>query len=329
MAGTGAPTGWLVTDGKVGIVNQCLGLAEALGLDVAQKVMDVRVPWRWLPARWWPWPLAAQRAGADSLAPPWPDVIIVCGRRAFAPVAEIRRRSAGRTIAIAVQNPVMDPARFDLVVAPAHDGLSGPNVVVTEGAPHRVTRARLEAAAARFGAALEGLPRPRVAVLIGGSTPRYRFDEPRAEALAAQLAGLVERHGAGLMVTTSRRTPGVVVAALQRALTGKPAALWTGTGDNPYFAYLALADAVVATPDSVSMISEAAFTGRPIYVVDMPGGGGRNAVFLDRMARLGVTRPFAGRLEAPWAYPAMDVTGSAAAEIRARLGARLPQNPNM
>ncbi len=313
---------WLLTDGRAGNVNQCLGLAEALGFAPVPKVIEVGLPWSRLPAAWWPRPLAAQR-GADRLDPPWPRVVLATGRTAFAPAAEIRRLSAGATVAIAIQNPRMDPTRFDLVVAPAHDRVAGANVIATVGAPHRVTRARLDEAASRFRALIDPLPRPRAAVLIGGAGTRYRFHRRSVAVLAAQLAALCDRQGVGLMVTTSRRTPPAVAAMLRRALAGKAAVLWTGDGDNPYFAFLAAADYVLVTPDSVSMPSEAASTGRPIYVLDMPGGGGRNALFLARLAELGVSRRFAGRLDPPWSYPPLDVTADAAAAIRARLGARI------
>ncbi|MBV8168919.1 MAG: mitochondrial fission ELM1 family protein, partial [Alphaproteobacteria bacterium] len=103
-----APTTWVVCDDKQGITNQCVGIAEAVGVAPIVKYSRPRLLWRYLPAAWWPMPLAAQRADADPLRPPWPQLLITAGRSAFAPAVEIKRRSQGRTVLVAIQNPRMD-----------------------------------------------------------------------------------------------------------------------------------------------------------------------------------------------------------------------------
>jgi mitochondrial fission protein ELM1 len=318
---TGWPKVWVVCDDKQGITNQCVGLAEAIGVDPVVKYSRPRAPWRWLPAAWWPRPLAAQRRNADPLTPPWPDLIITAGRTGFAPAVEIRRRAAGKTLLVAIQNPRMQLDLFDLIVVPAHDGLSGPNVLVTDGAPHRITPARLAAAAAAWAPRLASLARPLVAVLIGGSNRDHRLDVPTAAALGARLADFARRHHLSLAVTPSRRTEPAVWAALTGALAEVPAFLWDGDGDNPYFGLLGLADAVVVTADSVSMTSEAAVTGKPIYVLPLPGGGGKFAAFQAHMRNKGITRPFNGGFER-WTYPPLDDMGRAADAVRRLLATR-------
>src|SRR5262249_55109092 len=160
-----------------------------------------------------------------------------------------------RTFAVHVQKPPLPARVFDVLVVPKHDGLAGPNVIVTEGAVHRVTHAKLAAAAARFAARYEHLPKPRVAVLIGGSNNRYRLTAAGMRVLAGQLAALA-KGSAGLMITPSRRTEPEAARILSEALAGLPADIWDGAGDNPYFGLLALADAILVTRDSVSMTSE-------------------------------------------------------------------------
>ena len=120
------------------------------------------------------------------------------------------------------------------------------------------------------------------------------------------------------MVTPSRRTGPRNEAALRQALSGVPAAIWDGTGENPYFAYLAHADAILVTPDSVSMVSEACATGKPVFVVgDVPPSGKLRA-FHDGLAAGGMTRPFTGRLET-WHYAPLDETARVAHLVRERL----------
>ena len=316
-----APTTWVVCDDKQGITNQCVGIAEAVGVAPIVKYSRPRLLWRYLPAAWWPMPLAAQRADADPLRPPWPQLLITAGRSAFAPAVEIKRRSQGRTVLVAIQNPRMDLKKFDLVIVPAHDRLSGPNVLVTDGAPHRVTPARLAAEAPAARARLGGLPAPIVTVLIGGSNSAYRLDAAIAADLGARLAAFARDHGVSLALTPSRRTPPDVVQAFRTALAGANAFIWDGGGENPYFGFLGLADAVIVTADSVSMITEAAVTQKPVYVLPLPGPGGKFSAFQDHMTRRGITRPFTGAYER-WTYAPLDDMARAAAAIGRLLSER-------
>jgi mitochondrial fission protein ELM1 len=184
---------------------------------------------------------------------------------------------------------------------------------------HRATPDRLAAASARLAPRLAALPRPLVAVLIGGASRAYPMTPAVLGRLAADLVALARDHGASLLVTASRRTGADCEAALRAALEGVVAEFWDGSGENPYLGYLGLADAVVVTGDSVTMISEAAATGRPVHVVELPGGTAKFRRFHEAMRAAGITRPFSGRLEA-WRYPPLDETARIAAEIRRRHG---------
>jgi mitochondrial fission protein ELM1 len=316
-------TCWVVTDGRAALRNQCLGLAEAAGLTAAAKTVRSRLPWRRLPPFLWPSPFAAAGPGSDPLAPPWPDVVIA-GGHAIAPLAlAVRRASGGATFTVQVEDPGLDPARFDLVVPPAHDGLSGPNVVATRAAMHRITPDRLAEAAQQWGHRFAHLPRPLVAVLVGGPNRRYRMTDRVVEGL---VDGLVRVAGAGLgiVLTASRRTPPAAVARLRERLAGR-AEIWDGTGENPYLGYLALADHLVVSGDSVQMVSEAAATGRPVHVVALEGAGGKFDRFHRTLAEAGVTRPFVpapdGSL-ATWTYAPLDDTARVARLLMERLDSR-------
>lgn len=319
---TEPPSSWIVTDGSTGMENQCLGLAEALGLPATVKRLSIRQPWRRLPPLLWVRPLSAIAPAGDQLAPPWPDLLISCGKRSVAPAVAIRRASAGRTFAVHIQDPQVPPHRFDLVIAPEHDRLRGDNVILSKAAIHRVTAEGLSAAAEQVGNRFDHLPRPRVAVLIGGSNGRLRLTPAVTERLSRRLLALTRDHGAGLMVTPSRRTGAENEAVLRRELSEAPALVWDGTGENPYFAFLALADAIVVTGDSVSMVSEACSTGKPVYVADLEGRSRRIEAFLATLRSAGMARTFDGRLET-WTYPAPNDTAAAASAVRQRLKVHL------
>lgn len=315
----GLPTSWVLTDGTVGMVNQAQGFAEAMGLQPELRTFRARAPWRYLAPQFWLMPHWAAGPGSGDIGRPWPDIIVACGSKSIAPVLRIRRKSAGRTRVIYVQDPTINPARFDLVVAPMHDRLSGPNVLVVRGAVNRVTADRLRGDAARFAAQFDHLPRPRVAVTIGGDSGAYRLTEAVIDKLCEDLATLCRRDGAGLMITTSRRTGAENEAKLRAKLAGLPAYFWDGSGDNPYFAFLGLADFIVVTGDSVNMVSEALVSGKPVHVAHLDGGTPKFRRFHEDLEREGLTRPFKGMLES-WVYTPLDDTKRAADEARRRLG---------
>ena len=315
------PRIWVLHDGKAGMRSQALGLAEATGCPFLEKPLKVRVPWSILPPQLWPLPRYAVSCGESLFAPPWPDLVIACGRNAALPALTIRRASGGHTLLAQIQDPRIRRSEFDLIVAPEHDRLRGPRVFNTRGAVHRVTAARLEAERLRFPA-LAALTRPIVAVLIGGNNKAYRLSLHRLAAIADALAALLRENGGSLLLTPSRRTGARGIALLRTRLGGFPGAIWDGKGENPYFAYLALADALLVTADSVSMISEAAATGKPLHILDLDGGNAKFARFHFSMQAAGITRPFSGRIES-WSYPIRDDTARAGAALRRLLLTRL------
>ena len=309
-----AKTCWVLSDGKAGNENPCLGLAEAVGFDTSIKRIIPRAPWSWLPPRLWFRPLSTPGPGGDRLSPPWPDLLIACGRLSVAPAMAIGRAAGGACFTVQLLDPRVPVGRFDLVAAPRHDGISGENVIPTLGALHRVTRARLAAAAVQFAATVEHLPHPRIAVLIGGSSKRHRLTAEAAATLSRSLKAL----GCGLMVTVSRRTGDANERLLRARLEGDATVFWDGAGENPYFGYLALADAILVTGDSVAMVSEACATGKPVHVYDLPGGSAKFDRFHADMREAGCTRPFHGTIE-DWTYAPPDETARVASEIRRRM----------
>jgi len=301
----------ILSEPYAGLQAQALGLAEAAGLTPAMMALHPRAPWSWLPAALWPAPLRAV-----GLSAPPPGLLFTAGGTAAAVGASCRRRGS---VVVQVQDPRIDPARFDLVVVNQHDRLRGTNVIVTRTALHRVTQERLQAARVAWRRRLADLPRPLVSVLVGGSNGRLRLGPAEAEALAQRLAVLAKRDGAGLAITPSRRTAPEVREILQQALAPLGAWIWDMEGDNPYFGLLALADAIVVTSDSISMLSEAVATHAPVLLFDLPGRSGRIARFRQAMLESERVRLFTGRLES-WPVLPLDDTAAAAAEMKRRLG---------
>lgn len=315
---------WVLTDGTVGMENQGLAVAEALGLPYALKRVKRRGPWRRLPTTLQvllpPGLLMdPQSLSGDRLEPPFPRVLISIGRHSVPLALALRRRARGQTLALHIQDPKVDPRRFDIVAAPSHDALEGGNVVTTLGAPHRVTLARCLAEAEAVRADVDALPHPRIAVLVGGASKAFALTRDAARRLGEALAQLARASGGSLLVTPSRRTGVENTTILAEALAGLPSRVWTGAGANPYFAYLGLADAIVVTSDSVNMVTEAAGTGKPVYIYDLEGHSKRLARFHAAMRAAGATRPFDGRL-AFWSYPPINDTEKIAMAVRAALG---------
>jgi mitochondrial fission protein ELM1 len=314
---------WIVTDGSVGMEAQGIAVAEAVGLPFSLRRVRVTGAMKFVPAPLQllvpPARLLRFVASNEKLEAPWPRLIISIGRRSVPVALAIKRLAKPHAFALHIQNPKVPARLFDLIAAPVHDGFAAPNVVATFGAVHSVTPERLAGAGKRYASNIEALPHPRIAVLLGGESQAFSFPPELAAAFGAKLAGLARQAGASLLVTPSRRTRPDSLAALTAAIKDVPHTVWDGSGENPYFAFLALADAIVVTEDSVNMVTEAAGTGKPVYVQALAGRSSRLSRFHRLMRERGATRPFAGKLET-WSYEPINDTEVVAATIRRALG---------
>lgn len=295
-------TCWVLTDGSAGMENQCVGLAEALELNFIIKRIRTKKPWRWLPPALWLSPLRQLTDKSDPLNAPWPDILITCGRQAIPMSMAIRKASKGKTFTVHIQTPNTHHKNFDLVIVPEHDVLRGSNVIVSEGSLTRVTPQKLKNETKKFEDQLGDLSAPVVTVLIGGSNRCYDVTPETMKKLCQQLNGLHRTSSCFFLVTTSRRTGHENVSILQDTLSSLPHQLWDGSGENPYFAYLAKSDAMIVTADSVNMVCEACTAGKPVMVFDLPGGNRKFNIFHKRMQDLNHTRSFQGQME-QWTPP--------------------------
>lgn len=314
---------WAVSDGRAGMANQVLGLAEAVAALRPATVTIKRVAYKGpvgrLPQALNLTPRTLLAEDADSFEPPWPDLWIAAGRATLPLSARVRRWSKGSTFTVQLQDPRWPTHLFDLVIPPEHDGLEGANVWPMIGAPHRVTPERLAEAEAEFREQIAPLPSPRVAVLVGGTSKAHDLSSERARALASEIATAVEGAHGSVLVTFSRRTPEDAKRFLTSRLKRLPGWVWNGEGPNPYFAFLAAADVVLVTEDSTNMAVEAAAAGKPVLVVHLEGDSPKHRRLHDSLRAAHAARPFRGALER-WSCPPLRETERAAAEVIRRMG---------
>ncbi|MGH7965524.1 MAG: mitochondrial fission ELM1 family protein, partial [Candidatus Binatia bacterium] len=271
------PVVWVLADDRPGNTTQSIGLARALSWPYEVKELQftprVRLLYRWLGA------YVVTRIGLDDarsapLTPPWPDVVIAAGWRP-APVARwIRKQSRSHTRVVQMgRKGGHVAALFDAVVTPVHCCLPPhPRRIETIAPITPITSERLAQAVEHWQSLFAHAPHPRIALLVGGSTKRYRLETETAQRMGEEVRAFAEAAGGSVFATTSRRTGAEVTEALSKGLgPSSYVHRWQpGQKDNPYLAYLALADVLVVTGESESMLAEAAASGKPIYIYPLP-----------------------------------------------------------
>ncbi len=315
------PYVWLLLDDRAGNRSQVMGVAESLG-------------WRWLAQELHYNAIAAlpnQVFGASfnglttgsriNLVDPWPDVVIAAGRRTGPVARRIKELSGGSGFLCQIMYPgdsgIDD---FDLVAVPRHDAIPDrSNILQMTGAPHRITPRRLADEGVKWRDTFAHLPRPWISLIVGGTNKRRVFTDAMARDLGAAAEKVARDTGGSLLITTSRRT-GDAAAALYAEITAPHFAFrWGDAGENPYFGYLALADAIVVTGDSVSMCSEACASQAPVYIyAPKPLVALKHARLHRDLYAQDYARPFAGRIDT-WSHPPLNAAQDVAESIRKRL----------
>lgn len=287
----------VVSDGRRGIENQALGLAEAVdrlaeqAASIATHIIRHKPSFAALPP-------GLQLSVKRDFGLPEADLVIGCGRQAIAPLLSLRRRGA-RALSVFVQDPRLDPSRFDLVIAPEHDGLEGPFVETMIGSPNRVTRDRIISGTLAATARLKPLPMPRAMLSIGGPSRRHQLSEDVA-ATHLSIAQDLRDRGYNLLVTTSRRTPDAILQQWQSFAEGQPD-IWLhwpdSPADNPYFAFLGAADILLVSEESTNMLTEACATGKPVYRLPMAGEPGKFSRLYEALEKRCHVRRWDGSLD--------------------------------
>ena len=257
---------WVISDGAAGNRNQALALAHGLGLSARVFDITLTAPWSWLAPFAPRDPRRALATLPAGFTPPWPSLAIGCGRASAGIVLGLKQLSRGHTRAVQILDPRWRRAQFDALVIPAHDEVSGDNVIPSIGSLNRIDDAWLAEGRARFPA-LGQLPSPRTAVLIGGPVADVPLDDDYVDGLLNCLSAWQARDGGSVLVTCSRRTPALLAQRLREVFAAWPGLFWASDNDgaNPYPGILAWADRIVVTPDSSNLLGEASAVGVPVY----------------------------------------------------------------
>ncbi|SEK53235.1 hypothetical protein SAMN05428989_0291 [Pseudoxanthomonas sp. GM95] len=306
-----------MTDGHAGNVRQAAALAHALGLPAREWVLQARAPWKQLAPRVLPGSDGAFGPQFQTALDHAPALAIGCGRQA-ALATRVLRAYGSRVIQIL--DPRVRPQHWDLVIAPTHDGLRGPNVLTLLGSLHPVDDAWLADARQQFSR-LGALPGPRTALLVGGPSAHATLDAGEIQRICLAINPIVQREGGTLMIATSRRTPAEVVAVLRERYGNTRHLLWCDDGDgaNPYPGLLGWADRIVCTADSVNMLSEACATHAPVFVPTPERVRGRPQRFLRALLERGRIHALDDTLEHFEVTPLRE-TARVARQVKLRLG---------
>ena len=273
------PGTWLLTSHKIGDNNQVLALAETLGWPYETKTI-VRVENRLTSKLIYKQLLGVTLAGIDRLCssqlePPWPDLVISASRANEMVARWIGKMSGGHTRLVHIGRPKGPLNAFDLIITTPQYFLPERNNILNNELPlHRVTPGRLQKFATKWQPRLSHLKRPYTAVLVGGDAGKLVLTRETGCRLGQRVNDLSLASGGSVLVTTSARTPPAAFNELLRQLT-VPAHIYRwndGADDNPFYAYLALADQLVVTAESTSMLAEASATGKPLLMFDFSDG---------------------------------------------------------
>ncbi len=326
---------WVISDGTMGMVSQCLALLRALDID-GEDIRAVPTPL----LRMFPtlaaipgWQLTMGRKPDWLKAGIWPDLLITCGKRMAGISIGVKRLSRGQTRTIHIQDPHIAPRYFDLLITPAHDHIAvaqregrqfHDNLLVTMGALNRLSPEEIAEAGSELPAEVRKQKKPVIAVMIGGNNRRYKAGKEAFLRLADQLTSLVKQTGGSLIILPSRRTPKRHLRGLSDQLGTTAHQIWDGKGDNPYPGVLGLADILAVTSDSVNMISEACITGKPVLTIHLAQETGRIAAFHQMMETRGhilrLGDILSGKTALPKKMAILDERAKIAAQVHAFFG---------
>ncbi len=261
---------WCLTDGSAGMISQVKGLADALNLNFEQKTIDLKFPWNKLPVGILPPSKIIfnnyRQISLESNIPP--DIIISCGKRSIYASLHLKKSLKNKVFSIHIQNPKINPAHFDLVVAPAHDDLKGKNVLKTDLALNHINKSLLSKEAELYAAQFSKIEKPICAIFLGGQNRNYRFDISVVKVLADQVDKIIKNNDIQLYILFSRRTDQFIIEYLKERFLDQNI-IWNGEG-NPYLALMKFSKYLICTADSVSIISESISSTKPVYIFKLP-----------------------------------------------------------
>jgi mitochondrial fission protein ELM1 len=304
----------LLTEGMHGMISQVEGLAKALDLDFTHHKVELDNFWKLLPPKLTPISQKVfKKLNTDDF-----DVIISCGRKSVIPSIYLKKNSPKKVINIHIQDPKVSLNNFDYIIAPQHDGLMGNNVYQTNGAIHYLTQDEIDSHSDYLKSRLD-LNKDYFLLILGGPTKHYDYSEKNISNVLNIFNNLVIKNNLQGIVIPSMRTPKNIIELSKIKLQQNSLVIDT-IDKKAYLSALSLAKYICVTCDSTSMISEAALTGKPIYVADIPTNKNDQRIrkFRELFGKLNIIKKLDNSLES-WDYERLDETSRVANEIKKQL----------
>ena len=253
--------GVLLTEGMHGMISQVEGLAKALDIDFTHHKVELNHFWKLIPPNLSPISQSVfQKINHDDF-----DVIISCGRKSVIPSIHLKKTANKKVFNIHIQDPKVNLNNFDFIVAPEHDAIQGPNVISTKGAIHYLTENEISENKDYLNSFIKKDERKIWALIMGGPTKYYEYSRENIKAIFENLNNLNKQKNFQLVMIPSMRTPKNIIQ-YAKDYFGQNHTVIETIDKKAYLSALAISEKIVVTCDSSSMISEAALTGKPIYV---------------------------------------------------------------
>jgi uncharacterized protein len=306
--------GILLTQGMHGMISQVEGLAKALDLDYTHHTVETNKFWKLFPPKLTPISQSVfKKINSEDF-----DVIISCGRKSVIPSIYLKKNSSKKVINIHIQDPKVNLNNFSYVIAPEHDELAGENVFSTKGAIHYITKEEINNHTNYLKDRLETV-KEYFLLILGGPTKHYDYSDENVLNIFNLFNDLVEKNNLQGIIIPSMRTPKNIIELAKNKLSVKSLIIDT-VDKKAYLSALSLAKYIAVTCDSTSMISEAAITGKPIYVADIPTKKNdfRIKKFNKLFNQLNIIKKLDNKLET-WHYENLDETSRIAKQIKKKL----------
>ena len=306
--------GILLTQGMHGMISQVEGLAKALDLDFTHHTVELNNFWKLIPPKITP---ISQKVFKKIEVKDF-DVIISCGRKSVIPSIYLKKNSSKKITNIHIQDPKVNLNNFSYVIAPEHDGLTGKNVYSTKGAMHYLTKEEIDNHTNYLKDKLQS-GKEYFLLILGGPTKHYDYSEGNIINIFNLYNDLITKNNLQGIIIPSMRTPKNIIDLAKNKLGEKNLVIDT-VDKKAYLSALSLAKYIAVTCDSTSMISEAALTGKPIYVADIPTKKNDQRIqkFKELFHQLNITKKLDTKLET-WDYEILDETSRVAKEIKKQL----------
>ena len=307
--------GILLTQGMHGMISQVEGLAKALDLEFTHHKVELNSFWKLLPPKFTPISQNVfKKIHSDAF-----DVIISCGRKSVIPSIFLKKNSKKKVINIHIQDPKVNLSHFDFIVAPEHDSINGENVISTKGAIHYLTENEINKNKDYLNSFIKKDERKIWALVMGGPTKYYEYSKENIKGIFENLSNLNEQNNFQLIVIPSMRTPKNIIQ-YAKDYFGENHTVIENVDKKAYLSALAISEKIVVTCDSSSMISEAALTGKPIYVANISPkkNDKRFKKFRNLFRELNIIRNLGEEVEI-WNYQKLDETNRVAKIIKEKI----------